>query len=75
MKALITKALKTQGPVVVGIKAQANQVIIPTVASVQLSDGSMRSNPLQKMSPDLPVDVFEAEFESALPSASTHKNA
>lgn len=69
MKALITKALKTPGPVVVGIRAQANQVIIPTVASVQMSDGSMRSNPLQKMSPDLPVDVFEAEFESVLQSA------
>jgi acetolactate synthase-1/2/3 large subunit len=75
MKAQIAKALQTPGPVVIGIRAQANQIIIPTVASVQLPNGSMRSNPLQRMSPDLPADVFAAEFEGALPSAQTLKNA
>ncbi len=60
----IAKALQTLGPVVVGIKAQPGQVILPATASVKLADGRMRSNPLQKMSPELPPEVFAEEFES-----------
>lgn len=47
----IKKAMKMQGPVVIGVKAQAEQQIIPTVSSSRLPDGSLVSNPLHKMSP------------------------
>lgn len=74
MRGLISRALETPGPLVIGIRAQVNQVIIPTVSSVQLPNGSMRSNPLHRMSPELPADELAREFgeegHSALPQNS-----
>lgn len=51
LEKIIKKVMSMNGPVVVGIKAQAEQQIIPTVSSSRLPNGSLVSNPLHKMSP------------------------
>ena len=55
----IRDALSRKGPVLVAVRAQPNQSVIPTVASQRLPDGSMRSNPLHVMSPLLPDEVLD----------------
>lgn len=62
MPALIAEALASDGPTVIGIRAQSNQVIIPTVTSRQLPGGGLRSNALHVMHPALPDEVIEAEL-------------
>lgn len=62
MPALIAKALASDGPTVIGVCAQSNQVIIPTVTSRQLPGGGLRSNALHIMHPALPDEVIEAEL-------------
>lgn len=47
----IKKVMAMQGPVIVGIKTQTDQQIMPAVTSSKLEDGSMISNPLHMMSP------------------------
>lgn len=66
LRAAITSALQTPGPVVVGITAQSHQTIIPTVASRQLPDGRLRSNPIHEMSPPLPPEEVERIAREAL---------
>ena len=41
------------------INAQASQQILPSVTSIKLPDGSMRSNPLHIMWPELPENILE----------------
>lgn len=74
MRSLIAKALQGSGPTVIGIRAQTDQVIIPTVSSVQLPNGSMRSNPLHLMSPELPAEVLAQEIADNAPSVSVQKS-
>lgn len=58
--AQIRAVMAMPGPVVCGVRSQVNQQIIPTVSSRKLADGSLRSNPLHLMSPDLPADILTA---------------
>jgi acetolactate synthase-1/2/3 large subunit len=50
----IATALDRKGVIVVGISSQFNQEIIPSVGSVRLPDGTMRSGSLHEMKPLLP---------------------
>lgn len=59
-------ALATPGPMVVGIKGQPNQSIIPTVSSRRLANGGLRSNPLHIMDPQLPEETVRAELGAYL---------
>lgn len=47
----VTKALATPGPVICEIFTPRYQEIIPTVSSKRMDDGSMKSMPLDNMSP------------------------
>jgi acetolactate synthase I/II/III large subunit len=49
----VRQTLEAKGPVICGIKAQADQSIIPSVSSVRLPNGRMQSKPLHDMFPFL----------------------
>lgn len=59
---VIAEVLRTEGPVLCEIVAQRNQDIIPTVTSIKLEDGSMKSAEIQNMSPYLPQDQLADEL-------------
>lgn len=67
MGAAIEEAVSTRGPVVIEVIAQPDQVIIPTVTSMKMADGSLRSTPLHLMFPNLAPEVIEAEVGDFLP--------
>ncbi len=50
--------LKEDGPVVCEVMNPQNQLVIPTVASQRLPDGTMASRPLEDMFPFLPREEF-----------------
>ncbi|WP_129128409.1 thiamine pyrophosphate-binding protein [Geomonas oryzae] len=50
---VLARALAVQGPVLVDIRAQYDQKIIPSVSSKVMPDGSMKSMPLHHMFPFL----------------------
>lgn len=54
----VRRIMALPGPVLCRVRAQVNQLVIPGVASRQLPDGRMRSNPLHIMSPLLPEAVL-----------------
>ena len=62
LRASLEAALAAPGPMVIGIKGQPDQSIIPTVASRRLATGGLRSNPLHVMHPELPEEVLQAEL-------------
>lgn len=62
LRASLEAALAAPGPMVIGIKGQPDQSIIPTVASKRLATGGLRSNPLHVMHPELPEEVLQAEL-------------
>lgn len=50
------------GPVLVEVPIDPEQTYFPKISSVALPNGSMRSNPLHLMDPELPLDVKESVF-------------
>ncbi|WP_052370499.1 thiamine pyrophosphate-binding protein [Chromobacterium haemolyticum] len=61
----VRKTLAIDGPVVCEIVAMRNQKIIPTVVSVKLPDGRMRSSPLHNMFPHLSEEALQQELARA----------
>jgi len=53
----IRSLLETQGPALIEVPIDPDQTYYPKISSAVQPDGSMRSNPLHRMSPDLPSDV------------------
>ncbi len=66
LDAQIRKVLAMDGPVVCEVLAMRDQKIIPSVVSVRLPDGRMRSAPLHNMFPHLADDVLRQELERAV---------
>lgn len=62
MTAQIRDALASEGPTIVGVRAQPQQMVIPTVTSRKTASGGLRSNPLHVMHPLLPGEVMEREL-------------
>ena len=51
--------LDRDGPALIEVPIDPDQTYYPKINSALQPDGSMRSNPLHRMSPDLPVEVEE----------------
>lgn len=51
--------LDADGPALIEVMIDPDQTYYPKIASAVQPDGSMRSNPLHRMSPELPDDVEE----------------
>lgn len=49
--------LDAAGPALIEVPIDPDQTYYPKITSAVQADGSMKSNPLHRMSPDLPIDV------------------
>jgi acetolactate synthase-1/2/3 large subunit len=70
MAANIREVLASDGPAVIGVRAQPQQTVIPTVTSRKTAAGGLRSNPLHVMHPLLPRELMERELGPYLDLAS-----
>ncbi|OBJ55177.1 thiamine pyrophosphate-binding protein [Mycobacterium asiaticum] len=55
----VRELLNAPGPALIVVPIDPDQTYYPKIASAVQPDGSMKSNPLHRMSPDLPADVEE----------------
>jgi acetolactate synthase I/II/III large subunit len=66
--------LDADGPALIEVPIDPEQTYYPKISSAVQADGSMRSNPLHRMSPDLPADVDErvtVHLGAGVPQVST----
>jgi acetolactate synthase-1/2/3 large subunit len=57
--AAVRSLLDGDGPALIEVPIDPNQTYYPKISSAVQPDGSMKSNPLHRMSPDLPAEVEE----------------
>lgn len=55
----LQELLNDRGPALIVVPIDPDQTYYPKISSAVQADGSMKSNPLHRMSPDLPADVEE----------------
>jgi acetolactate synthase-1/2/3 large subunit len=55
----VRSLLEADGPALIEVPIDPDQTYYPKISSAVQPDGSMRSNPLHRMSPDLPAEVEE----------------
>lgn len=55
----IRNLLESEGPALIEVPIDPDQTYYPKISSAVQPDGSMKSNPLHRMSPDLPAEVEE----------------
>ncbi len=60
---VVASVLERSGPVVCEVFACENQKILPTVSSVKLEDGSMKSQPLQNMAPFFSAEKLQSYMD------------
>jgi acetolactate synthase-1/2/3 large subunit len=68
----VRSLLDADGPALIEVPIDPDQTYYPKISSALQPDGSMKSNPLHRMSPDLPADVERRVTEhlgAALPQA------
>lgn len=53
----VVSLLEADGPALIEVPIDPDQTYYPKITSAVQADGSMKSNPLHRMSPDLPPDV------------------
>ena len=63
LRSTIRQVLARPGPVLCEIMAQVDQRILPAVASRLLPDGTMRSNALHQMAPEIGIEFAELAKE------------
>ena len=66
----LQRALTHKGPLLVDVRLVADEALFPKSAALPQADGSMRSMPLEDMSPLLPRDEFRANMIVPLDPAS-----
>ena len=66
----LQRALTHEGPLLVDVRLVADEALFPKSAALPQADGSMRSMPLEDMSPLLPRDEFRANMIVPLDPAS-----
>ncbi|OBK96470.1 acetolactate synthase [Mycobacterium asiaticum] len=55
----VRSLLEANGPALIVVPIDPEQTYYPKITSAVQPDGSMKSNPLHRMSPDLPADIEE----------------
>ncbi|OBI13361.1 acetolactate synthase [Mycobacterium sp. E2497] len=68
----VRKALSQRGPVIVDVRVQTDEALWPKSAALPQPDGTIRSMPLEDMSPLLPRAEFRANMIVPLDPASEH---
>ncbi len=59
----LTQIKDDAGPILVEVPIDPEQSYFPKISSIALPNGSMRSNPLHLMDPELPLDVKDSVFK------------
>jgi acetolactate synthase-1/2/3 large subunit len=59
----LTQIKDGAGPILVEVPIDPEQSYFPKISSIALPNGSMRSNPLHLMDPELPLDVKDSVFK------------
>mgnify|MGYP000671926564 FL=1 len=54
--------MKSNYPVIIDVRLQKNEVLLPKVAALPQKDGSIFSMPLEDMTPLLPLKELESEM-------------
>ena len=70
----VRSLLDADGPALIEVPIDPDQTYYPKITSAVQADGSMQSNPLHRISPDLPVDIEErvtVRLGAAVPQVST----
>jgi acetolactate synthase I/II/III large subunit len=70
--ASVRSLLDADGPALIEVPIDPDQSYYPKIGSAVQADGSMKSNPLHRMSPDLPADVEQrvsVHLGAAVPQA------
>lgn len=55
----VRRLIESDGPALIEVPIDPDQTYYPKISSAVQPDGSMKSNPLHRMSPDLPTEVEE----------------
>lgn len=63
MQEVIEQMLSEDGPAIIEVMIDQEQLFLPKLASKRLEDGSMYSPPLEDLAPFLPRDEFEANMK------------
>jgi acetolactate synthase-1/2/3 large subunit len=66
----VRDAMSRRGPVIVDVRVQSDEALWPKSAALPQADGTIRSMPLEDMSPLLPRDEFRANMIVPLDPAS-----
>ena len=66
----LTRAMALPRPCVIDVRLLRDETLAPKCAAIPLPDGSMRSMPLEDMSPLLPLETLRREMSIALSPAS-----
>ena len=66
----VREALSKRGPLIIDVRLQTDEALWPKSAALPQSDGTIRSMPLEDMSPLLPRDEFRANMIVPLDPAS-----
>jgi acetolactate synthase-1/2/3 large subunit len=70
----VRSLLEAHGPALIEVPIDPDQTYYPKISSEVQADGSMKSNPLHRMSPDLPADVerrVTVHLSAGVPQVST----
>ena len=68
----VRSLLNADGPALIEVPIDPEQTYYPKISSAVQPDGSMKSNPLHRMSPDLPAEAEERvlmHLRAAVPQA------
>lgn len=66
LKDKLREALSRPRPLIVDVRLIANEALVPKVSALPQPDGSIKSMPLEDMTPLLPLETLEAEMIVAL---------
>lgn len=70
LDATLREAIADGGPIIVDAVLVTNETLLPKVAALPQSDGSMRSMPMEDMSPLMPLQALQEEMLIPLTDAS-----
>ena len=62
LDSLLQEHMKSNYPVIIDVRLQKNEVLLPKVAALPQKDGSIFSMPLEDMTPLLPLKELESEM-------------
>ncbi|MDP1898094.1 MAG: hypothetical protein Q8K43_09440, partial [Sulfurimicrobium sp.] len=70
LKGMLHQALSQPWPLLVDVRLISNEALVPKVSALPQPDGSIKSMPLEDMTPLLPLETLRAEMDVELSALS-----